>query len=167
MSAHLIFKNFCATQIYLHTYLPTTTCIAVSHVCSQSKYVVCGCRYPAGFVYVFALLYWLTNAGANVRLAQYIFAVIYLGTVILVFNIYRRVRKVCCFFCHTSGFGWQCDIVVSVIHRMNEVNARRARLVLGWPSSGGYTILVCNEPTRSTQPCIPEWSLNRVPALLE
>jgi len=29
---------------------------------------------------------------------------------------------------------------------------------------GGYTITVCNQPTRSTQPCIPPGSLNRVPA---
>jgi len=49
---------------------------------------------------------------------------------------------------------------------MNEVNARQAQLVLGWvtASSGGYTISVCNKPTRSTQPCIPAGSLNRVPA---
>ena len=33
-----------------------------------------------------------------------------------------------------------------------------------WPSSGGYTISGCNQPTRSTQPCIPPGSLNRVPA---
>lgn len=57
--------------------------------------------YPAGFVYVFAMLYWLTSAGTDIRLAQYIFAVVYLITIILVFNIYRRVRKVppyCLFF---------------------------------------------------------------------
>ena len=30
---------------------------------------------------------------------------------------------------------------------------------------GGYTTSVCNKPTRSTQPCIPLGSLNRVPAL--
>jgi len=49
---------------------------------------------------------------------------------------------------------------------MNEVNARRARLVPGWvyASSGGYTISVCNEPSRSTQLCINPGSLNRVPA---
>ena len=50
---------------------------------------------------------------------------------------------------------------------MNEVNARRAQFQLGWytrPSSGGYTISGCNQPTRSTQPCIPPGSLNRVPA---
>ena len=48
---------------------------------------------------------------------------------------------------------------------MNEVNARRARLQLGWVTvSGGYTISGCNQPTRSTQPCFPPGSLNRVPA---
>jgi len=35
---------------------------------------------------------------------------------------------------------------------------------LGLLSLGGYTILVHNQPTRSTQPCIPPGSLNRVPA---
>ena len=49
---------------------------------------------------------------------------------------------------------------------MNEVNARRARLQLGL-----VTVFerVCHlglyQPTRSTQPCIPPGSLNRVPAL--
>jgi len=48
---------------------------------------------------------------------------------------------------------------------MNEVNARRARFVLRWVTIlGGYTISVCNQPTRSTQPCIPPGSVNRVPA---
>jgi len=48
---------------------------------------------------------------------------------------------------------------------MNEVNARWTRLVLGLVTVlGGYTISVCKKPTRSTQPCIPPGSLNRVPA---
>ena len=48
---------------------------------------------------------------------------------------------------------------------MKEVNARWARLVLdGRPSSGGYTILLSNKSTRSTQPCILRGLLNRVPA---
>ena len=50
--------------------------------------------YPAGFVYVFTLLYWLTSAGSDIHLGQYIFAVLYLVTVLMVFSIYRRVRKV-------------------------------------------------------------------------
>jgi len=55
--------------------------------------------------------------------------------------------------------------VVSGVRRMNEVNARRARLVPGWVTIlGAYTISICNKPTRSTQPCIPAGSLNRVSA---
>jgi len=60
--------------------------------------------------------------------------------------------------------------VVSGVCCMNKVNARWAQLVLGWVTIGWvtvlgvYTILVCNKPTRSTQPCIPPESLNRVPA---
>jgi len=49
----------------------------------------------------------------------------------------------------------------------DEVNTRRDRLVLGWVNIlGRFTISVCNHPTRSTQPCIPAGSLNRVPASL-
>ena len=63
-------------------------------------------------------------------------------------------------------YGWQRGAVVSGVRRMNEVNARRARLVPGWVTVFGrvYTISVCNKPTRSTQPCIPSGLLNRVPA---
>jgi len=52
--------------------------------------------------------------------------------------------------------------VVSAVRRMNEVKARRARytrLRAGIPSR-----YVTMQPTRSTQPCIPPVSLNRVPA---
>ena len=62
----------------------------------------------------------------------------------------------------------QRGVVVSGVRRMNEVNPRRARLVLGWVTLfgrvGAYTISVYNQPTRSTQPCNPPGSLNRVPA---
>nr|XP_032818026.1 dol-P-Man:Man(5)GlcNAc(2)-PP-Dol alpha-1,3-mannosyltransferase [Petromyzon marinus] len=50
--------------------------------------------YPAGFVYVYSLLYHVTERGADVRRAQYIFAVLYLVTLVLVFRIYARVRRV-------------------------------------------------------------------------
>jgi len=61
---------------------------------------------------------------------------------------------------------WRRGVVVGGVRRMNEVNARRARLVLLGRVAvfGGYTISVCNQPTRSTQPCIHSGSLNRVPA---
>ena len=35
-------------------------------------------RYPAGFVYIYSLLYWITNQGTNLKLAQYIFIGSYL-----------------------------------------------------------------------------------------
>lgn len=50
--------------------------------------------YPAGFVYVFSALYYMTEHGTNIRLAQYIFAGIYLISLLVIFDIYRRVRKV-------------------------------------------------------------------------
>ena len=55
--------------------------------------------------------------------------------------------------------------MVSTVRLTKEVNERRARLVVGWMTVCGYTISVCSKPTRSTQPCIPPGSLNRVPAL--
>jgi alpha-1,3-mannosyltransferase len=50
--------------------------------------------YPAGFVYIFTALYAVTDAGKNVRLAQYIYAVLYILCITLVFNIYRKLNKV-------------------------------------------------------------------------
>ncbi|KAL8601451.1 hypothetical protein ACOMHN_042455 [Nucella lapillus] len=50
--------------------------------------------YPAGFVYLFLGLYYATEQGANIRLAQYLFAAVYLVTLTVVFLIYRKTRKV-------------------------------------------------------------------------
>uniref|UniRef100_A0A3Q2PX59 Dol-P-Man:Man(5)GlcNAc(2)-PP-Dol alpha-1,3-mannosyltransferase n=1 Tax=Fundulus heteroclitus TaxID=8078 RepID=A0A3Q2PX59_FUNHE len=50
--------------------------------------------YPAGFVYIFTALYYITSHGVNIRLGQYIFAVFYLVTLLLVFRIYNRTKKV-------------------------------------------------------------------------
>jgi len=48
---------------------------------------------------------------------------------------------------------------------MNEVNARRAQLQLGLVTVFERVYhLGLYQPTRSTQPCIPPGSLNRVPA---
>ncbi|XP_075425553.1 LOW QUALITY PROTEIN: dol-P-Man:Man(5)GlcNAc(2)-PP-Dol alpha-1,3-mannosyltransferase [Ascaphus truei] len=41
--------------------------------------------YPAGFVYIFTAFYYITERGSNIRLAQYVFAALYLVTLILVF----------------------------------------------------------------------------------
>ena len=61
--------------------------------------------------------------------------------------------------------GWRRGVVVSGVHQWTKLtHVGPGYNWDGWPSSGGYTISGCNQPTRSTQPCIPPGSLNRVPA---
>mmetsp|Transcript_21243 Transcript_21243/g.23740 ORF Transcript_21243/g.23740 Transcript_21243/m.23740 type:complete len:410 (-) Transcript_21243:24-1253(-) len=50
--------------------------------------------YPAGFVYVFLPLYWITDSGTNILLAQYIFAALYVANLAVVYLIYKRVKTV-------------------------------------------------------------------------
>ena len=50
--------------------------------------------YPAGFVYFFTILYYVTNYGTNIKLAQYIFAGFYLLNLALVFRIYSKSKRV-------------------------------------------------------------------------
>ncbi|XP_058700149.1 dol-P-Man:Man(5)GlcNAc(2)-PP-Dol alpha-1,3-mannosyltransferase isoform X1 [Poecile atricapillus] len=50
--------------------------------------------YPAGFVYIFLGLYHATGRGSDIRLAQYLFAGLYLLNLLLVFRIYCRTSKV-------------------------------------------------------------------------
>lgn len=50
--------------------------------------------YPAGFVYVFSILYYLTAFGKNIRVGQYIFMLLYLINIYLVFKIHERSQKV-------------------------------------------------------------------------
>ena len=53
--------------------------------------------------------------------------------------------------------------MVSTLALINEVNQRRARLVLRWVTVSGFNsrcgtfILVYDQPPRSTQPGIPSW----------
>lgn len=50
--------------------------------------------YPAGFVYVYSMLYFLTSHGENIKLAQYVFIGIYLLQLVFVLRIYMKTRKV-------------------------------------------------------------------------
>ena len=80
------------------------------------------------------------------------------------------IPSVLCFWIHIIHFGG----ILRVLRRGVVVSGVRQWTKLthvgpgynwdGWPSSGGYTTSGCNQPTRSTQPCIPPGSLNRVPA---
>lgn len=50
--------------------------------------------YPAGFVYIYSALYFLTSHGENVRLAQYVFIVVYILQLCFVLRIYVKTKKV-------------------------------------------------------------------------
>ncbi|XP_031330350.1 lethal(2)neighbour of tid protein isoform X1 [Photinus pyralis] len=49
--------------------------------------------YPAGFVYIYSALYFVTSHGRNIRLAQYIFLGLYLAQMSLVFRLYTKAEK--------------------------------------------------------------------------
>lgn len=49
--------------------------------------------YPAGFLYLFTLLRWITNKGENIRVAQYVFLAFYLMHQALVLLIYTRASR--------------------------------------------------------------------------
>lgn len=48
--------------------------------------------YPAMHVYIYTVLYYLTNQGTNIALAQGIFHLLYLVTLTFVFACYRRIN---------------------------------------------------------------------------
>lgn len=50
--------------------------------------------YPAGFVYIYSLLYKLTHNGKDIRMAQYLFMVLYLATIAVLFAIYSKSKKI-------------------------------------------------------------------------
>nr|CAI5848895.1 unnamed protein product [Callosobruchus analis] len=49
--------------------------------------------YPAGFVYIYSILYYVTSHGKNIYLAQYIFLILYLLQTYLVHRIFRKSMK--------------------------------------------------------------------------
>lgn len=48
------------------------------------------CVYPAGHLYTYSLLHWTTAGGTNLKLAQYIFAAIYLIGQGAIIEVYRK-----------------------------------------------------------------------------
>lgn len=50
--------------------------------------------YPAGFVYIFSGLYFVTNNGADIKLGQYIFCALYLLFILSIFYIHYKTEKV-------------------------------------------------------------------------
>jgi alpha-1,3-mannosyltransferase len=48
--------------------------------------------YPAGFVYLYGILHFITFNGVNVRLAQYLFHGLYMVFIAVLFALYHRAR---------------------------------------------------------------------------
>ncbi|KAJ2585548.1 dolichyl-P-Man:Man(5)GlcNAc(2)-PP-dolichol alpha-1,3-mannosyltransferase, partial [Coemansia sp. RSA 1722] len=48
--------------------------------------------YPAGFVWIYQVLFRITSSGSNIRLAQYIFVAIYIATLTVVMAIFKTAR---------------------------------------------------------------------------
>lgn len=60
--------------------------------------------YPAFFVYIYSIFYFITSRGQNIRLAQYIFIIIYLAQIYLTLRLYSKSRKVPPFLLILSAF---------------------------------------------------------------
>ena len=50
--------------------------------------------YPAGFVYIYSLLYKLTMFGKNIKLGQHVFIGIYMLFMLIIFAIYKQTKRV-------------------------------------------------------------------------
>lgn len=59
--------------------------------------------YPAGFVYVYSALYYLTDLGMDILTGQWMFMGLYLVTLGVVFSIYSKDKSVSAVgVCHCS-----------------------------------------------------------------
>ena len=54
--------------------------------------------YPAGHLYIYTILYYLTEKGTNIYIAQHFFIVLYLATLFIVFRIYQKFSNVLEFY---------------------------------------------------------------------
>ncbi|PWN50280.1 ALG3-domain-containing protein [Violaceomyces palustris] len=50
------------------------------------------CVYPAGHLYFFSAVHWLTSGGKDILSGQILFGIIYLLTLVLVFDLYRQAK---------------------------------------------------------------------------
>eukprot|EP01083_Nonionella_stella_P213691 770508_1 len=49
--------------------------------------------YPAGFLYLYGVLKWLTDGGDDVKTGQYLFCILYLANAATIFLIYKLVGR--------------------------------------------------------------------------
>jgi len=48
--------------------------------------------YPGAHVLIYRILYWITDQGKNIQLAQYLFGLLYLSTLAVVIQCYRKAK---------------------------------------------------------------------------
>lgn len=48
--------------------------------------------YPAAHVWIYSVLYIFTDGGKNIAFAQWIFAILYIGTLVLVMSCYTAAK---------------------------------------------------------------------------
>ncbi len=65
--------------------------------------------YPAGFVYLYSVLHWVTDNGTNIRRAQYLFVALYVVFTAIVALIYAKTKPVC-MYVDDAIFWTQCTI---------------------------------------------------------
>jgi len=75
--------------------------------------------YPGGFVYLYSLLYHVTDNGTNVQLGQTIFALLYLLQLAIVFLVYLEVSEPCNFP------PWMCIFMSLTGYRVHSIFALR------------------------------------------
>uniref|UniRef100_A0A914VP06 dolichyl-P-Man:Man5GlcNAc2-PP-dolichol alpha-1,3-mannosyltransferase n=1 Tax=Plectus sambesii TaxID=2011161 RepID=A0A914VP06_9BILA len=83
------------TEIDWSTYMQQVECflngtLDYSNISGDTGPIV----YPAGHLYLYTLLHRVTDHGTAIRLGQYIFAGLYVTTLLLVFRIYQKSRVI-------------------------------------------------------------------------
>lgn len=66
--------------------------------------------YPAAHVYIYTALYYLTNHGKDILLAQYLFAGLYLVTLAMVQSCYWKAKVSECEGPETDSTVWKADL---------------------------------------------------------
>ncbi|VDD87003.1 unnamed protein product [Enterobius vermicularis] len=90
-----VIDNVKYTEIDWSTYMQQVECFLsgvrnYSQIGGDTGPVV----YPAGHIYAYGILYSITSGGKDIRRAQYIFEILYLMTLLLVFRVYYKSKKI-------------------------------------------------------------------------
>ncbi|CAI5441220.1 unnamed protein product [Caenorhabditis angaria] len=101
------FVNY--TEIDWSTYMQQVECVSQKGIFNYSQ--IGGdtgpCVYPAGHLFIFQVLHFLTNGGKSILIAQYIFMILYIINLALVFRILYKTNRIPPFvvlLCSVTGY---------------------------------------------------------------